>query len=100
MAARTRKIRHDDETRAKIQTSQLINRLSAHVFGKVELSPTQVRAVEILLKKTLPDLSSTEIDAKVRSVDANELADNELASIASAGSEGTATSPVNTSKLN
>lgn len=100
MAARTRKIRHDDETRAKIQTSQLINRLSAHVFGKVELSPTQVRAVEILLKKTLPDLSSTEIDAKVRSVDANELADNELASIASAGSEGAATSPVNTSKLN
>lgn len=60
MAARTKKIRHDDETRAKIQTSQLINRLSDHVFGKIELSSTQVRSAEILLKKTIPDLSSTE----------------------------------------
>jgi hypothetical protein len=60
MAARVKKIRHDDETRAKIQTSQLINRLSDHVFGKIELSSTQVRSAEILLKKTIPDLTSTE----------------------------------------
>jgi hypothetical protein len=60
MAARTRKIRHDDETRAKIQASQLINRLTDHALGTVELSQTQVRAVEILLKKSLPDLTSVE----------------------------------------
>ena len=65
MAARSRKIRHDDETRAKIQTSQLINRLSDHVLGKLELSPTQVRAAEILLKKTIPDLSSAENKTEV-----------------------------------
>lgn len=65
MAARSRKIRHDDETRAKIQTSQLINRLSDHVFGKVELSPTQVRSAEILLKKTIPDLSAAENTTEV-----------------------------------
>lgn len=65
MAARTTKIRHDDETRAKIQTSQLLNRLNDHVFGKdgspVEISQTQMKAIEILLKKTLPDLSAVQI---------------------------------------
>jgi hypothetical protein len=50
--------RHDARTRAKIQTSQLINRLKDHVFGKVELSPTQVRAAEVLLRKSLPDLQN------------------------------------------
>lgn len=66
MAARVRKIRHDENTRAKIQTSQLINRLQDHVFGKVDLSPTQVQAAMGLLKKTLPDLTSAQIDANVR----------------------------------
>lgn len=51
---------HDQRTRAKIQTSQILNRLMAHVEGKVELSPSQVRSAEILLRKTLPDLSSVE----------------------------------------
>jgi hypothetical protein len=60
MAARTRKVRHDENTRLKIQTSQLVNRLSDHVFGKVELTPAQVRSAEILLKKSLPDLSSVQ----------------------------------------
>lgn len=46
--------------RRKIQASQLVNRLNNHVLGKVELSPTQVRAAEILLKKSIPDLSSVE----------------------------------------
>ena len=52
---------HDEKTRAKIQTSQLINRLISHVNGEVELSSTQVRAAEVLLKKTLPDLSAVEL---------------------------------------
>jgi hypothetical protein len=59
MAARTRKILHDEETRARIQTSQLVNRLEDHVFGKVDLTPTQVRGIEILLRKTIADLSAT-----------------------------------------
>lgn len=57
MAARTRKIRHDDETRKKIQTTQLINRLTDHALGKIDLDNTQVRAIEVLLKKSLPDLA-------------------------------------------
>ena len=65
MAARVTKIRHDDETRAKIKTSQLLNRLNDHVFGKngepVEISLTQMKAIEILLRKTLPDLAAVQI---------------------------------------
>ena len=51
---------HDERTRAKIQTSQLINRLFSHANGEVEMSATQVRAAEVLLKKTLPDLQAVE----------------------------------------
>src|SRR5215510_5087035 len=58
MAPRTTKIRHDDETRAKIQTSQLINRLTDHALGGVDLTTTQVKAIEVLLRKSLPDLSA------------------------------------------
>jgi hypothetical protein len=52
--------RHQEDVRRKIQASQLINRLNDHVLGKLELTPTQVRAAEILLKKSVPDLSSVE----------------------------------------
>lgn len=77
MAARIRKIRHDAETRLKIQTSQLINRLQSHVFGKVEMSQTQVTAAMGLLKKTLPDLSATTIDANVHMTQEDALAELE-----------------------
>lgn len=60
MAARLRR-NHQEDVREKIQASQIINRLEGHLNGEVELSPTQVRAAEILLKKTLPDLSNTEV---------------------------------------
>jgi len=60
MAARTRKARHDDFTRERIRTSQIVNRLSDHIFGKVDMSKTQVAAALGLLRKTLPDLSHTE----------------------------------------
>lgn len=66
MPARTRKIRHDDETRAKIQAAQLINRLQGCVMGTVELTSTQVRAAETLLRKVLPDLSATELTGEVQ----------------------------------
>jgi len=62
MAARKRAIRHDDNTRAKIQATQLINRLTAHACGELELSSTQVRAIEVLLRKTLPDLSDVRME--------------------------------------
>lgn len=100
MAARIRKIRHDDETRAKIKTSQLINRLSKHVFGEVELTPTQVRCAEILLKKTIPDLSSVEHSGQVDIRKAREITDDELAAIAAGSREGASAETVDPSKLN
>lgn len=61
MAARKLKPFHTDEIRAKIQASQLINRLTDHALGKVHLENSQVRAIEVLLKKTVPDLSAVEL---------------------------------------
>lgn len=57
MAAR-KKANHDDRTRAKIRTSQLINRLEKHVLDDLELSTSQVSAALGLIKKTCPDLAA------------------------------------------
>lgn len=56
---------HDERTRAKIQTSQIINRLEKLVNGEIEMTTQQVTAAGILLKKTLPDLSAVTMDGKV-----------------------------------
>lgn len=58
MAARTTKIRHDDETRAKIQAAQIINRFMDCLNGIVTLDAQQVSVGKALLNKVLPDLSS------------------------------------------
>lgn len=64
MAARKNKGTADkpwpQTTRDRIQTSMLLNRLEKHVLGDVEMSATQLRAAEILLKKSLPDLQAIE----------------------------------------
>jgi hypothetical protein len=67
MAARTRRINHDDATRLKIQTSQIINRLQDNALGKLksEMTPGQIQSANILLKKSVPDLSSTENKTEV-----------------------------------
>lgn len=65
MAARVRRLVHDEETRTRIKVGQIVNRLQSHVDGIVELSPTQVRAAEILLRKVLPDLAMVEHSGEV-----------------------------------
>jgi len=62
MAARL-KPRHQEEIRTKIQTSQLVNVLQNHALGtdEKEMTQTRMKAIEILLRKTLPDLSATEL---------------------------------------
>lgn len=60
MAVRKR-LRHDQRTRDQIQTTQLLKRLISHVHGECEMTATQVRAAEIVLKKSLPDLQATQI---------------------------------------
>jgi hypothetical protein len=62
MAPRNKRVPfHSDETRAKIKATQLINRLQAHVFDGLKLEMSQIRAIEILLRKCIPDLTSTTI---------------------------------------
>ena len=68
--ARNRKFQ-TEKTRDKIKTTQLINRLQMFAMGEkdyktgkqVEMSPSQVKAIEVLLGKSLPSLQS--IDQKV-----------------------------------
>jgi hypothetical protein len=57
--------RHDEQTRLKIKTSQLLNRLENHALGENDMTPTQIRAAEICLRKTLPDLTSTQISGHI-----------------------------------
>lgn len=54
-----------DVVRERIRTGVVLNRLQKHALGKLEMTTTQVRAAEILLRKTVPDLSSTELRGEV-----------------------------------
>lgn len=61
MAARLNKL-HSAEVRAKIQASQLINVLQDHALtGEGEISSTRLKAIEILLRKSIPDLSAVTV---------------------------------------
>lgn len=65
MATRN-KLTHDQKTREKIQTSQIINRLTEHVLSpKGKMSSSQVNAARVLLNKTLPDLKQFELQGDV-----------------------------------
>lgn len=66
MPARNVKIRHDDETRAKIQAAQIINRFHKCLMGEVTLDAQQVSCGKTLLNKALPDLSSVSMDGEVK----------------------------------
>ena len=53
---------HQDEVRKRIQVSQLINVLTDHALnGDSEISMSRMKAIEILLRKSLPDLSQVQI---------------------------------------
>lgn len=61
MAARKLRTRHQDDIRAKIQASVVIERLTRHVKGELELSPAQVSSAKVLLDKSLSN-APTEIE--------------------------------------
>jgi hypothetical protein len=52
---------HDERTRNKIRVSQLINLLQDNALKGKTLDPIRQRSAEILLRKSLPDLSQTEL---------------------------------------
>jgi hypothetical protein len=59
--AKRKMLFHPDYVREKIRASQLINRLHACAFGEIGLTMIQLRAIEIFLRKCLPDLAAAEI---------------------------------------
>lgn len=65
MASRTVKIRHDDETRAKIQATVIIKRLQGLIAGTIDMPPHAVTAALGLLKKTLPDMQLVEHSGEI-----------------------------------
>ena len=48
--------------RAQIRAKPLVERLRAHARGEVDLTPSQIRAIKILLRKVVPDRSQTDIN--------------------------------------
>lgn len=62
MAARMNRL-HQDDVRAKIKASQLINRLQNYALGDdaIALESGHLKAIDMLLKKVLPDLSAVTI---------------------------------------
>lgn len=61
MAARLRKT-HQDDIRLKIKTSQLVNVLQDHALNEGgEIAPSRMKAIEILLRKSLADLSAVTV---------------------------------------
>lgn len=63
MAGRPMNKLHQDDVRKKIQASQLINVLQDHALrGEGDISPTRMKAIEILLRKSVADLSAVTIE--------------------------------------
>lgn len=60
MAARKNKITHEEKTKDLIRASQLLNRLTQHAKGEVEMSQSQVHAAKIVIGKAVPDLRAIE----------------------------------------
>jgi hypothetical protein len=59
------KIKHDEDTRKRIQAGNIINRLHKLIMGEVEMPPHAVTAALGLLRKTLPDLTSVEHSGEI-----------------------------------
>lgn len=96
MAARLNR-KQDERSRSAIKTTQLLKRLNAFALGEkdeagnvVEIDTTRLRAIEILLKKTLPDLQSIQHgnDPDNPLTNPKELSDEELAAIAAGSGKG------------
>lgn len=67
MAARKVRVTQNDRWIERIQASKLINRLVGHASGEIELTTSQIRAIEILLKKVVPDLAAVQHSGEIKS---------------------------------
>lgn len=61
MAARKNTPRLSNEWRERIKSGVILTRLEQAALGEIEMSPSALKAAEIVLRKTLPDLARTEV---------------------------------------
>jgi hypothetical protein len=59
--AKRKMLLHPNYVREKIRTPQLLHKCA---LGEISLTVTQLRAIEILLRKCLPDLAAAEIKSE------------------------------------
>jgi hypothetical protein len=64
MAARKKKVTLTESWKEKIRAGVILDRLIKHVNGEIEMTNSQIKAADILLKKTVPDLARTEVTGK------------------------------------
>ncbi len=64
MAARKKKVTLTESWKEKIRAGIILDRLIKHVNGEIEMTNSQIKAADILLKKTVPDLARTEVTGK------------------------------------
>ena len=64
MAARKRQVRLSEEWRERIRSAAILQRLERAALGEVEVTPAELKAAEIVLRKTIPDLARTEVTGK------------------------------------
>jgi len=62
MPEKRRKLANDATWRENIKTAHILEKLSNHIFGMVTMENSQIKAAEILLKKTIPDVQQIQID--------------------------------------
>lgn len=65
MKTRTLHPARAEEVREKIKATLIVKKLQEHILDGVEMSSTQITAALGLLKKSVPDLSSIEMNANV-----------------------------------
>ena len=74
--------RAQNKARDAIDTAKLVERLRKHAVGEDKMSPSQIRAAEILLNKTLPNLTAATLDTTIDDSRAETMSDAALIAIA------------------
>jgi hypothetical protein len=60
MAARKVRTKLSEEWRERIRSGVILQRLEKAAMGELEMSSASLKAAEIVLRKTIPDLARTE----------------------------------------
>jgi hypothetical protein len=89
------------EFQDKIKTTWILKKLEEHIkCPEGTMVPSAVTAAVALLRKVLPDLASVEHSGEIATVSAEMMNDDELATVASRGSNHPAETAPDPSRLN